>query len=119
MDAPSPVEALYSLCDEYFVGGFDDAGTEGEAPVAEDAIAHALAAIAEEGEVVLDGVARGAVSPCLVAQIAQCPYDLGDAVRVMAQDMAVCFESAGIDGLVGGCAEMLAGMPEVPRPRCH
>ena len=37
----------------------------------------------------------------------------GDAARVVAQDMAVSLEPAGIDGMVGRRAEVLAAVPEV------
>ena len=81
------------------------------------AIAHALAVLAEEGEFALDDGARRAVPFCPVPEVAQRPDHLGDALGVVTQDMAVCLEPAGVYRMVGGGAEMLAGMPEVDRLR--
>ena len=117
MDAPPHAGALQSLCDECFAGGFDDAGSDGEALFAEVAIAHALAVLAEEGKFALDDGARRAVPFCPVPEVAQRPDHLGDALGVVTQDMAVCLEPAGVYRMVGGGAEMLAGMPEVDRLR--
>ena len=64
VDAPSHAGPLHSLRNERLVGGFDNAGADGDAPVAEVAVSHALAVLAEEGEFALDGVA---VPACLVA----------------------------------------------------
>ena len=38
-------------------------------------------------------------------------------MRVVSQDMAVSLKPAGVDGMVGGFAEMFAGVPEVDRLR--
>ena len=114
LDAPSHAGAFHSLCNEYLVGGFDDAGSDSDAPVAEFTVSHALAVLPEEGEFALDG---GAVPACLVAEIAQRPYDSGAAARVVSQDVAVSLEPVGVDGMVGGGAEMLARVPEVDRLR--
>ena len=84
---------------------------------AEVAIAHALAVLAEEGKFALDDGARRAVPFCPVPEVAQRPDHLGDALGVVTQDMAVCLEPAGVYRMVGGGAEMLAGMPEVDRLR--
>ena len=114
LDAPSHAGALHSLCSEYLVGGFDAAGSDGAASVSEVAVSHALAVLAEEGEVALDGVG---VPACLVAEAAPRPYDPGAALRVVSQDMAASLEPAGIEGMVAGCAEMLVRVPEIDRLR--
>ena len=79
-------------------------------PVAEVTVAHALTVLAEEGEFALDGVVPAC---CLVAEVAQRPDHLDDALGVMAQDMAVCLEPVGIDSMVRCRAEVLTGMPEI------
>ena len=73
-------------------------------------ISHALAVFSEEGEFALD---FGAVPFCPVAEVAQRPDHLGDALGIVTQDMAVCLEPAGVYRMVGGCPEMLAGVPEI------
>ena len=115
-DAPSHAGALQSLCDEGLAGGFDPRfregrlGADGEALFLHVLVSHALAVFSEEGEFALD---FGAVPFCPVAEVAQRPDHLGDALGIVTQDMAVCLEPAGVYRMVGGCPEMLAGVPEV------
>ena len=66
-----------------------------------------MRAMSEECEFTLDAVP----ACCLVAEVAQRPDHLDDALGVMAQDMAVCLEPAGIDGMV--MPGRFTGMPEI------
>ena len=67
LDAPSHTGTFQSLRDEYFVCGFDNTGSDGEAPVADVPVVHALTVLAEEGEFALDGVVPAC---CFVAEVA-------------------------------------------------
>ena len=86
-EPPAHAGALHPLRDEGLVRRLDHARADGDARLLQGVVAHAMAMLAEEGQLPLDlGPVRrrGAI-----AKVAQRPDHLGNAAGVVTQDLAV------------------------------